>query len=58
MALELELETFEQLRTCEKKENSIEALGWTPREALETRIRLNSFAEDWNCPGMEAYDEM
>jgi uncharacterized protein (DUF433 family) len=26
-------------------------------EALETQIRFRSFADDWDAPGMEAYDE-
>lgn len=33
-------------------------LGWTEAEALETRMRLKSFEEDWNAPGMEAYDRL
>ena len=37
---------------------SIEALGWTPAEALETYLRLRAFAEDWDAPGMEAYDDL
>ena len=36
--------------------NSIEALGWTAAEALETYMRLRSFAENWDAPGMEVYD--
>lgn len=36
----------------------IGALGWTPAEALETSLRLRTFAEDWNAPGMEAYDAL
>ncbi|NCC35901.1 MAG: hypothetical protein EOM24_28380 [Chloroflexia bacterium] len=36
----------------------IGALGWTATEALETRMRLSSFAEDWEAPGMEAYDDL
>jgi len=38
--------------------NDIEMLGWTPEEAFETHARLRSFKEDWNYPGMEAYDEL
>jgi len=37
---------------------SIAALGWTPVEALETYLRLRSFAEDWDAPGMEVYDDL
>ena len=58
--------TGEYLRRREKEEsapvtqtgNNIEMLGWTPAEAFETHIGLRSFAEDWNYPGMEAYDEL
>jgi len=37
---------------------SIEQLGWSPVEALETHLRFRNFAEDWDAPGMEAYDDM
>jgi hypothetical protein len=33
-------------------------LGWSEAEALETRSRLSSFAEDWEAPGMEQYDDL
>jgi len=33
-------------------------LGWSREEALETRLRLRSFAEDWDDPGMDAYDRL
>lgn len=36
----------------------IEQLGWSAIEALETHLRFRSFAEDWDSPGMEAYDDM
>jgi hypothetical protein len=32
-------------------------LGWTPEQAADTRARLASFAEDWDAPGMEGYDD-
>jgi len=38
--------------------NSIKALGWQPVEALETYLRLRIFADDWDAPGMEAYDDL
>lgn len=38
--------------------HSIEELGWTPDEALETCLRLRTFAEGWDAPGMEAYDNL
>lgn len=34
------------------------AKGWTTGQAAETRSRLKSFEEDWNTPGMEAYDAL
>lgn len=37
---------------------SIEQLGWTAIEALETHLRLRNFAEDWDALGMEAYDDL
>lgn len=33
-------------------------LGWTTEEAVETRYRLLAFKEDWEAPGMEAYDAL
>ena len=36
----------------------ISDLGWTIEEAIETRARLKSFEEDWDSPGMEAYDKL
>lgn len=36
----------------------IEQLGWSVVEALETHLRLQTFADDWDAPGMEAYDDM
>lgn len=38
--------------------NRIEQLGWSDVEALETHLRFRSFAEDWDAPGMEAYDDL
>ena len=40
------------------KPNSIEVLGWKPVEALETYLRLRIFADDWEAPGMEGYDDL
>jgi len=31
-------------------------LGWTQEEAALTRSRLAAFEEDWDAPGMDAYD--
>lgn len=36
----------------------IEQLGWTIVEALETHLRFRNFADDWDAPGMEAYDDL
>jgi hypothetical protein len=33
-------------------------LGWSVEEAKETRARLSSLEEDWDTPGMEAYDRL
>ena len=32
--------------------------GWTEADAAEARARLRSFDDDWNAPGMEAYDAL
>lgn len=31
--------------------------GWSQSEARDTRARLRPFEDDWNAPGMDAYDE-
>ena len=36
----------------------IEQIGWSREEALQTRARLAAFEEDWDAPGMDAYDEL
>lgn len=36
----------------------ISTLGWTQKEAADTYHRLQSFAEDWDAPGMELYDAL
>ena len=36
---------------------TIDDLGWTPQQALEIRARLSSFAEDWDDPGMDVYNQ-
>lgn len=33
-------------------------LGWSREQALETRMRLRTFAEDWDAPGMSGYNEL
>ncbi len=42
----------------ENRQNAIAALGWTAEEARDTYYRLKIFEEDWNAPGMEAYDQL
>lgn len=41
-----------------RKELAIDDLGWSEEETKETYYRLLSFKEDWEAPGMEAYDEL
>jgi hypothetical protein len=36
----------------------ISELGWSTEEVKETRDRLAAFEEDWDAPGMEAYDHL
>jgi hypothetical protein len=36
----------------------IEQLGWSSIEALETHLRFRNFADDWDAPGMDAYDDL
>ena len=36
----------------------ISDLGWSPEKAAETYMRLRHFEEDWNAPGMDAYDDL
>lgn len=33
-------------------------LDWSTEEAQETRARLAALEEDWDAPGMEAYDAL
>jgi len=42
----------------EKQPLRVADLGWTPAQAADTRARLASFAEDWDAPGMEGYDDL
>ena len=37
---------------------TLAALGWSREQAAAVRAQLASFEEDWNAPGMEAYDEL
>lgn len=48
----------ESVRQTSDRTLLISDLGWSREEALETYARLRSFEEDWNAPGMEAYDDL
>lgn len=44
----------------EQKKGSIDlqSLGINREQAANLRARLQSFAEDWNCPEMDVYDAL
>ena len=48
----------DQVAAAGTRQLLISDLGWSQEEALETRMRLRAFEEDWNAPGMEAYDSL
>lgn len=33
-------------------------LGWSTQETQDTRARLAALEEDWDAPGMDAYDNL
>lgn len=37
---------------------SLEQAGLSREQAVNLRARLKTFEDDWNAPGMEAYDEL
>ena len=41
-----------------KKRPTVQSLGWTKEEALETYYKFRAFAEDWDDPAMEVYDDI
>ncbi len=47
-------------RFTDKSQNQLltKDLGWTAAEITETYYRLVSFKDDWDAPGMEAYDNL
>ena len=47
-----------QLTKENKKQLLIRNLEWTKAETEETYYRFMSFKDDWDAPGMEAYDEL
>ena len=56
-----DIETAEVIVTFippEDKGVDLEARGFTTELAAELRERLLTFEEDWNAPGMEAYDKL
>ena len=44
--------------SSEERGVDLRARGITSELAAELRQRLLTFEEDWNAPGMEAYDEL
>jgi len=48
----------EKLQPSEDQEVDLRARGITTELAAELRERLLTFEEDWNAPGMEAYDRL
>lgn len=37
---------------------TLEQAGLIREQAVNLRARLKTFKDDWNAPGMEAYDEL
>jgi len=37
---------------------TLEQAGLTREHAVNLRARLKTFEDDWNAPGMEAYDKL
>lgn len=54
---QLSRDTVITVRTSAKR-LLIDNLGWSREQALETRLRLRMFEEDWDAPEMEGYDEL
>jgi hypothetical protein len=55
------VETAEVIVTfipLEDQRVDLRARGFTEELAAELRQRLLTFEEDWNAPGMEAYDKL
>jgi len=55
------VETAEVIVTfipLEDQRADLRARGFTEELASELRQRLLTFEEDWNAPGMEAYDKL
>ena len=43
---------------AQHKGSLLQETGLTREEAADLRARLASFENDWNAPGMEAYDDL
>lgn len=54
----VELDKDSQLTQENKKQLLIRDLEWTKAETEETYYRFLSVKDDWDAPGMEAYDEL
>ena len=52
-----EWQAIRQEQTSQKAKSApIEKFGMTPAEGKDTRSRLETFAQDWESPEMDAYD--
>ncbi len=47
-----------QFKSKSRQMRLISNLGWSREQAIITRLRLRTFEEDWDAPGMEDYDEL
>jgi len=36
----------------------VRELGWSEADTTDTHFRLRPFEEDWDAPGMDAYDDL
>ena len=48
----------ERLLASINSEHLIDAIGLSPNQAMELHLRLKSFENDWDAPGMEEYDAL
>ena len=40
------------------RDHPVSELGWSREKAARVRASLRAFDEDWDAPGMEAYDRL
>lgn len=45
-------------KTTVKEQLLLSDMNISQEEAMEIRMRFRSFEQDWDAPGMEAYDEL